>query len=108
MGPTGYHETSVRNYHYSLRKNPEERSSRLLSGGSLISRKFDLNLQKKLLQCYIWSIASCGAETRTLRIADQMYLKVLKSGAAEGCGRSFEPIVRKMKYDVKLRRKGIS
>jgi hypothetical protein len=32
-------ETSVRNYHYSLRNNPEERSSHLLSGGSLKSRK---------------------------------------------------------------------
>jgi hypothetical protein len=28
---------SVRNYHYSLRKNPEERSSHLLLGGSLKS-----------------------------------------------------------------------
>jgi len=29
---------SVRNYHYSLRNNPEEHSSRLLRGGSLKSR----------------------------------------------------------------------
>jgi len=28
MGPKGCPETSVRNYHYSLRNNPEERSSR--------------------------------------------------------------------------------
>ena len=28
-------ETSVRNYHYSLRNKPEERSSQLLRGGSL-------------------------------------------------------------------------
>ena len=27
MGPIGYPETSVRNHHYSLRNNPEERSS---------------------------------------------------------------------------------
>ena len=26
-GPTGCSETSVRSYHYSLRTNPEERSS---------------------------------------------------------------------------------
>jgi len=26
MGPIGCPETSVRNYHYSLRNNPEERS----------------------------------------------------------------------------------
>jgi len=37
MGPTGYPEKSVRNYHYSLCNNPEERSSQLLGGGSLTS-----------------------------------------------------------------------
>jgi hypothetical protein len=31
-------DTSVTNYHYSLRNNPEERSPRLLRGGSLESR----------------------------------------------------------------------
>ena len=38
MGPMVYAETSVRNYHYSLRNNPEERSSKLLRDGSLKSR----------------------------------------------------------------------
>jgi hypothetical protein len=38
MGPTGFPETSVRNYHCSLRNNPEERSSHTLSGRSLKSR----------------------------------------------------------------------
>ena len=33
-------ETSVRNYHYRLRNNPEERISQLFRGGSLKSRKF--------------------------------------------------------------------
>ena len=37
MGPIFSPETSVRNYHYSLRNDPEERSSRLLRGGSLKS-----------------------------------------------------------------------
>jgi hypothetical protein len=37
MGPVGRPETSVRNYHYTLRKNPEEHSSHLLYGGSLES-----------------------------------------------------------------------
>ena len=32
-------ETSVRDYHYSLRTNPEERGSRLLRGGNLKSRR---------------------------------------------------------------------
>ena len=35
MGPIRCPETSVRNYHYSLRNNPEERSSHLLRRGSL-------------------------------------------------------------------------
>jgi len=39
MGPIGCPETSVRNYHYSQRNNPEERSSNLLRGGNLQSRK---------------------------------------------------------------------
>jgi hypothetical protein len=38
MGPIGCPENSVRNYHYSLRNNPEKRSSQLLRGGSLNSR----------------------------------------------------------------------
>jgi len=37
MWPTGRPETSVRKYHYTLRNNPEERSSHPLRGGSLKS-----------------------------------------------------------------------
>jgi len=29
--------------------------------------KLDLNLRKKLVRCYIWSIALCGSETLKLR-----------------------------------------
>jgi len=39
MGPIGRPKTSVRNCHYSLRNNPEERNSQLLRGGSPISRR---------------------------------------------------------------------
>jgi hypothetical protein len=35
----------------------------------------DLNLRKKLVKCYIWSIALYGAETWTLRKVDQKYLE---------------------------------
>jgi hypothetical protein len=35
----------------------------------------DLNLRKKLVKCYIWSITLCGAGTWTLRKADQKYLE---------------------------------
>ena len=38
MGPIGYPKTSVKNYHYSLRNNAEERTSLLLRGGNLKSR----------------------------------------------------------------------
>jgi len=38
IGAIGCPETSVRNYHHSLRNNPEERISQLLRGGSLKSR----------------------------------------------------------------------
>jgi len=37
--------------------------------------KLDLNLRKKLVKCYIWSMALCGAETWTLRAADEKYLE---------------------------------
>jgi hypothetical protein len=42
---------------------------------SLFTSKLDLNLRKKLIICYIWSIALYGAETWTLRKADQKYLE---------------------------------
>lgn len=41
--PIGCPESSVKNYHYLLRNDPEQRSSRLFSGGSLKSRNRDIN-----------------------------------------------------------------
>jgi hypothetical protein len=35
----------------------------------------DLDLRKKLIKCYIWSIALCGAEAWTLRKVDRNYLE---------------------------------
>jgi hypothetical protein len=32
----------------------------------LVSNRLDLNLRKKLVKCYIWSITLYGAETWTL------------------------------------------
>jgi hypothetical protein len=37
----------------------------------LFTRILDLNLRKKLVKCYIWSIAWFGVETWTLRKVDQ-------------------------------------
>ena len=41
----------------------------------LFTSKLNLNLRKKLIKCYIWSMALYGAETWTLRAADQKYLE---------------------------------
>ena len=30
---------------------------------NLFTSKLDLNLRKKLVKCYVWSMALCGAET---------------------------------------------
>jgi hypothetical protein len=42
---------------------------------ALFSSKMGLNLRKKLVKCYIWSIAVYGAETWTLRKMDQKCLE---------------------------------
>ena len=42
---------------------------------TLFTSKLDLNLRKKLIKCYIWSMALYGAETWALLAADQKYLE---------------------------------
>jgi hypothetical protein len=56
-------------------------------------RQLDLNIKNKLVKCYIWSIALCGAETWSLWKLDRNNLKALKCGAEEGWRRSVGPIV---------------
>jgi len=41
---------------------------------ALFTSKLDLNLKKKLVKCYIWSIALYGAETGMLHTVDQKCL----------------------------------
>jgi len=41
----------------------------------LFTSKLDFKLRKKLVKCYIWSIALYGAETWTLRAVDQKHLE---------------------------------
>jgi hypothetical protein len=53
----------------------------------------ELKLTKELLKCYIWSTVLYGAETWTIREADQKHLEILKCGAREGWKRSVGPIV---------------
>ena len=42
---------------------------------ALFTSKVDLNLRKKLIQCYVWSIALCCAVILTLQTTDQIYLE---------------------------------
>ena len=42
---------------------------------TVVYMSVDLELRKKLVKCYIWSIALCGAETWTLRAVDQKQLE---------------------------------
>jgi len=42
---------------------------------ALFTNTLDLELRKKLVKCYIWSIALYGAETPTLRAVDQKHLE---------------------------------
>jgi hypothetical protein len=58
---------------------------------ALFTSKLDLNVRKKLIECYNWNIALYGTKNWILWEVDQKYLKVLKCGA--GGWRSVEPIV---------------
>jgi hypothetical protein len=60
---------------------------------NLFTSKLDLKLRKKLVKCYIWSIALYGAEMWTLRKIDQTYPESLKCGAGEEWRRSVGLIV---------------
>jgi hypothetical protein len=55
---------------------------------TLFTSTMDLELRKKLVKCYIWSIVLYGAETWTLLAIDQNAWKVLKCGAGGGWKRS--------------------
>jgi len=41
---------------------------------ALFTSTLHLKLRKKLVKCYIWSIALYGAETWTLQVEDQKHL----------------------------------
>ena len=45
---------------------------------ALFTSTLDLKLRKKLVKCYIWSIALCGAETWTLRAVDRKHQESLE------------------------------
>ena len=45
---------------------------------ALFTSTLDLELRKKLVNCYVWSTALYGAETGTLRAVDQKQLESLE------------------------------
>ena len=80
--------------------------SRIPQEDSFIS-KFDLNLSKKLVKCYIWSTALYGAKTWTLWKVDQKYLESFEVWYwIKRWRRSVGPMARdKKKYCTESRRK---
>ena len=60
---------------------------------TLFTSKLDVNLRKKLIKCYIWSMALYGVENWKLRQQIRNTWKVLKCGAGEGWIRSVGPIM---------------
>jgi hypothetical protein len=73
---------------------------------ALFTSKMDLEMRKKLVKCYIWSVALYGDDTWTLRGVDQ---KHLESFAIRCWRRSVGPILLEMKkYYLESRSRGIS
>jgi len=56
---------------------------------TLFISTLDLELRKKLVKCYIWSVALYGAETWTLRAVDQKHLESFEMW----CWRRMEKII---------------
>jgi hypothetical protein len=75
---------------------------------ALFTSTLDLKLRKKLLKCYIWSIACMVLELGCFRQSIRNAWKVLKC-AGEGWRRSVGPIMWEMKkYCLESRSRGIS
>jgi hypothetical protein len=72
-----------------LKLNPGLSRQKQHSTRRLFTRKLYLNLGKKLVNCYIWSVALCGAETWTLRKVDQKYTESFETW----CCRTMEKII---------------
>ena len=62
---------------------------------SLFTRKLNIELKKKLVRCYVWSIALYGSETLTLRKLKRKYLE------------SFEMRMEKIKWSEKVTNKQV-
>jgi hypothetical protein len=60
---------------------------------ALFTWKMDLELRKKIVKCYIWSVALYGAETGTLRAVDQKHLESSEVWCWRRIRRSVGPIM---------------
>ena len=63
---------------------------------NLFTSKLDLNLKKRLVRCYVWSIALYGAETWTLRATDQKHLESGGTVLEEALDLSFDRLLMMM------------
>jgi hypothetical protein len=61
---------------------------------ALSTSKMDLELRKKLVKCYIWSIALYGPEMWTLRAVDQKHLESFELWCCRRMGISWTNHVR--------------
>jgi hypothetical protein len=68
---------SVKYQHFARNNNNAIVTPTLLTKSvcSLLCRKLNVNVNKKLLKSYIWSMALYGTEIWTLRNVDQKYLE---------------------------------
>jgi hypothetical protein len=66
-----------------------------------VTSTLDLKLRKKVVKCYIWSIALYGAETLTLRAVDQKHLESFEMW----CWRSWTDHVRNEEVLLRVKEK---
>jgi hypothetical protein len=82
MGPIGCPETSVRNYYYTLRNRPEERSSHLFRGGSLKKRMDAFPTSGVMLQRHVVDCIWRNIYSQLLDKIQQLTRKVLHLGSS--------------------------
>jgi hypothetical protein len=61
-------------FYYEIKSRISMTKAAFNKNRALFTSKMDLELRKKLVKCYIWSIALYGAETWTLWAVDQKHL----------------------------------
>jgi hypothetical protein len=70
-----------------------EGKSNIQQKETLFYNELDLNLRKKLVKCYIWSVSLYSSEASTLRKAEQKYLASFVKWCLGSVGKSSGPIV---------------